>query len=348
MAELAARGIEPRPLPARSIVRLSRATRSACGLGSGGRASQLVAGSQACCGVCRRDAVATCRRQRRSSLDLAGWHRARPSRSQARLRRVASRERREGGAAILGGTLYESAHLLLPRLARRSRLYEATARNALRIATELVGGVEGATREPVETPAKELAARKVAGNVVEVGSIAAFGFSPLWLLAGASDVLHGSRVYLGALVSELKAAGVVAQDAYPTSLEDLLAGLEGASGGAARLIDIPPLELAELRRSLEELRADAGRLPSPGELSRLFEGLRPTAAAERVSLLGASSAIGLAFLVSARKVGGPMSSTRIGRIGGRFATRVPPATRAGSPAPTGRPSSRISTGGALR
>ena len=101
---------------------------------------------------------------------------------------------------------HESAHLLLPRLVRRSRLYEATARNALRIATELVGGVEGATREPVETPAKELAARKVAGNVVEVGSIAAFGFSPLWLLAGASDVLHGSRVYLGALVCELKAA----------------------------------------------------------------------------------------------------------------------------------------------
>ena len=207
------------------------------------------------------------------------------------------------GAAILGGALYESAHLLLPRLVRRSRLYEATARNALRIATELVGGVEGATREPVETPAKELAARKVAGNVVEVGSIAAFGFSPLWLLAGASDVLHGSRVYLGALVSELKAAGVVARDAYPTSLEDLLAGLEGASGGVARLIDIPPLELAELRRSLEELRADAGRLPSPGELARLFEGLRQTAAVERVSLLGASSAIGLAFLVSARKVG---------------------------------------------
>jgi hypothetical protein len=226
-------------------------------------------------------------------------------RSDPRLDYLASLPERgvRAGAAILGGALYESAHLLLPRLVRRSRLYEATARNALRIAIELVGGVEGATREPAETPAKELAARKVAGNVVELGSVFAFGFSPLWLLAGASDVLHGSRIYLDTLVSELKLAGVLAQDADPRSVDELLAGLEGASGGVARLVDIPPLELAELRRSLEELRADTGRLPSPGELSRLFDGLRRTARAERVSLLGASSALGLAFLVSARKVG---------------------------------------------
>jgi hypothetical protein len=207
------------------------------------------------------------------------------------------------GAAILGGALYESAHLVLPRLVRRSRFYEATARNALRIAVELVGGVEGATREPVEVSAGELARRKIAGNVVELGSIAAFGFSPLWLLAGAADVLHGSRVYLDALLSELKRAGVLAEDAHAASVSELLASLEGVSGSTARLVDIPPLELAELRESLDELRADAERLPSPAELSRVFEGLRREAAAERVPLLEASAGLGLAFLVSARKVG---------------------------------------------
>jgi hypothetical protein len=206
-------------------------------------------------------------------------------------------------AATLGGMLYESAQLLLPRVVRRSRLYEATARNALRIAIELVGGVDGPSREPDDLPPGRLAVRKTAGNVVEVGSIAAFGFSPLWLLAATSDVLRGTRVYLDALVAELKAAQVLAPEASPATVDELLEALEGTSGGVARLIDVPPLELSELRRSLAELSADVRRLPSAAELARLFEGLRRQASAEDASLLETSSAIGLAFLSSARHVG---------------------------------------------
>lgn len=207
-------------------------------------------------------------------------------------------------AAALGGAVTEAAQLVLPRFVRRSRFYEATAKNMLRIAVELVGGVDDGRR--VEGPAPEageLALRKTAGNVVELGSIAAFGFSPLWLLAAAADVLRGSRVYLDTLVDELKRAGVLAPDAHLGSLDDLLAALEDTSGGAARLIDIPPLELAELRASLGELRRDATDLPTPAELSRVYEGLRRTAAREERSVLEVSSGMGLAFLLSARRVG---------------------------------------------
>ena len=119
-------------------------------------------------------------------------------------------------ASLVGGTVHETAELVLPRLIRRSRLYEATAKNLLRITVELVGGVE----RPEEAIAGEfekspgrLAIRKGAGNVVELGSIFAFGFSPLWLLAAASDVTHGTRVYLDALVDELKEAAVIARTA---------------------------------------------------------------------------------------------------------------------------------------
>ena len=45
-----------------------------------------------------------------------------------------------------GGTIHETAELVLPRLVRRSRLYEATAKNLLRITVELVGGVERPAR----------------------------------------------------------------------------------------------------------------------------------------------------------------------------------------------------------
>ena len=205
-------------------------------------------------------------------------------------------------AALVGGVVHETAELLLPRLARRSRLYEATAKNLLRIMVELVGDVE----RPVpsdEPEVGEVAKRKAAGNVVELGSIAAFGFSPLWLLAGASDVSRGSRVYLDALVRELKRAGVLRPEAHPGTVDDLLAALEGTSGTTARLVDLPPLELADLRASFAELRASAGELPTPKELAALYGGLRRAAARERRPLLEVSAGMGLAFLLSARSVG---------------------------------------------
>jgi hypothetical protein len=206
--------------------------------------------------------------------------------------------------ALLGGAVHETASLVLPRFVRRSRLYEATAKNALRIAIELVGGVAGSTTAEGEVvPARRIAMRKGAGNAVELGSIVAFGFSPLWLLAGASDVLRGTRVYLDELVVELKSAGVLAQESRFESVDDLLAALEGASGSTARLIDIPPLAVSELKQTLTELREDAESLPTPDELARLFAGLRAEAARERQSLLAVSTGIGLAFVVSARNVG---------------------------------------------
>ena len=120
--------------------------------------------------------------------------------------------------------------------------------------------------------------RKGAGNVVELGSIAAFGFSPLWLLAAASDVARGSRVYLAALVGELKQAGVLGDEVEVSSVDELLGVLERGAGRTARL-------------------------PTPQELGALFRALQDEARREDRSLLEVSSGVGLAFLTSARNVG---------------------------------------------
>ena len=79
------------------------------------------------------------------------------------------------------------------------------------------------------------------------------------------------------------------------SVDELLTALEGVSGTSARLIDIPPLELEALKRSLADLRRDATGLPTPAELARLLDGLRRTAARERRSILEVSIGVGLAF-----------------------------------------------------
>lgn len=207
-------------------------------------------------------------------------------------------------AAALGGTVHETAQLVLPRLIRRSRLYEATAKNLLRVTVELVGGVERpAEPDEFEPSAGKLAARKVAGNAVELGSIAAFGFSPLWLLAAAADVTRGTRVYLDALADELRDVGVLAEDASYGSIDDLLSALEGVSGTTARLVDIPPFELEALRTQLAELRADASGLPSPSELAAVYAGLRSEAEREQRPVLEVSVGMGLAFFNASRKVG---------------------------------------------
>jgi len=205
-------------------------------------------------------------------------------------------------AAIVGGAVHETAQVVLPRFVRQSRVYEATAKNVLRITIELVGGVEAETTTD-EPSAGRLAVRKGAGNVVELGSIAAFGFSPLWLLAAASDLARGSRVYLAALVGELKDNGVLAHDAEIASVDQLLGVLERGAGKSAALIDVPPMELKELRSSIAELAAERKELPGPDELQSLYEGLVRQARAENRSLLAVSSGIGLAFLNSAQHVG---------------------------------------------
>jgi hypothetical protein len=208
-------------------------------------------------------------------------------------------------AALLGGALHETFTLTLPRVVRSSRLYEATARNLLRVTIELVGGVEPrvAVEDEHEPDAGKLALRKGAGNVVELGSIAAFGFSPLWILAAAADVTRGSRVYLDAFVSELVRAGALPEGSAPGSVDELLGALEGVSGTSARLVDIPPLEVQALRQSLADMRRDAASLPAPDELARVFDGLREASRREGTSLLAVSVGVGLAFFNSARHVG---------------------------------------------
>jgi hypothetical protein len=207
-------------------------------------------------------------------------------------------------AAVIGGALHETGALVLPRFVRQSRLYEATAKNLLRVLVEGVGSVEGASTEQKDGPDPgQIVKRKVAGNVVELGSIAAFGFSPLWILAAASDVVHGSRTYLDSFVRELKAKGVIESGATFETVDDLLAVLEGETGTTARLIDMPPLEVAAMRDTVTEFRSHTSDLPSQDEMAAVYASLRRTADQERRPLLDVSTGVGLAFLAATRSVG---------------------------------------------
>ena len=178
------------------------------------------------------------------------------------------------GAALAGGFVYEVSEVVLPDAVRRSKLYQAIVGRLLRITIELVGGVEG-VYPAEEMPARELLVRKTAGNAVEIASFLAVGWSPVWLLAGASDLVGGSKVYLRALVTELQDAGVLAQEEDVSSFEELLSALEGTSGVLADTVDVPPLNVPRahlVARTTEADGGSAGRRRSREDLRRAAVG----------------------------------------------------------------------------
>jgi hypothetical protein len=206
------------------------------------------------------------------------------------------------GAALTGGLVYEASEVLLPLAVRRSKLYQAIVGRLLRITIELVGGVEGVY--PTEVmPARELLVRKTAGNVVELSSFLAVGWSPVWLLAGASDLVGGSKVYLRVLATELRDAGVLAPNADVASFEELLSALEGTSGVLADTVDVPPLNISGVRTSWQELRRQAADLPDAAGLEEIFAELQLAARQEDRSILEISSMVALGAVRTGVKLG---------------------------------------------
>jgi hypothetical protein len=206
------------------------------------------------------------------------------------------------GAALTGGLVYETTEVVLPLAVRRSRLYQAIVGRLLRITIELVGGVEG-VYPAQEMPIRELLVRKTAGNVVELSSFLAVGWSPVWLLAGASDLVGGTKVYLRTLVGELRDAGVLAPDAEVASFEELLTTLEGTSGVLADTVDVPPLNVPSVRASWQELRRQAADLPDAAGLERIFAELQLAARREDRSILEISSMVALGAVRSGVRLG---------------------------------------------
>lgn len=172
-------------------------------------------------------------------------------------------------AALVGGGLYVALDHGLPAAVRRTRLYQSTVDRLLRIVVEWIGGVRGVL-PPDPLDARTLAARKAIGNVFEAASVVRVGWSPLWLLAALADATGGTRVYLRALVGELKHDGILAPDAEVASVHALLDDLEATSGLLADTIDVPPLSVAELRQTIDELRRSAAALPGRGRVAAIL------------------------------------------------------------------------------
>jgi hypothetical protein len=196
-------------------------------------------------------------------------------------------------AAGVGGFIYETSLLVLPGWLRGTRLYTAIMAGLLRIVIELVGGAHGILPQK-DISAQELATRKAAGTGIELAGLMTLGFSPLWIFAAIADLTGGTRSYLGLLVSELKNVGLLSEEESINTVEELLDTLENTTGIAAETLDVPPLNVSDMRRTWKDLRGNAAGLPDADRLAALYAGMQQVAKQERISIHSLSNSIGAA------------------------------------------------------
>jgi hypothetical protein len=205
-------------------------------------------------------------------------------------------------AAGVGGFLYEASLLVLPGWLRGTRIYTAIIAGLLRITIELVGGAYGIL-PPKDISAQELATRKAAGTGIELAGLLTLGWSPLWIFAATADLTGGTRTYLRALVSQLKNDGVLAAEESINTVEELLDTLENTSGIAAEALDVPPLNVNDMRRTWSDLRNNATSLPDADRLAALYASMQRVAKKEKTSIYALSKSIGTAAVKAGVQTG---------------------------------------------
>jgi hypothetical protein len=214
-------------------------------------------------------------------------------------------------AAILGGTIRESASLLIPQAFRNSKTYRTFIEQMLDVVSNDVGGVKNASSETdshtkVEnvipdpggkSPVVEnYVARKAVSSFIDLAGLATLHVSPLTVLAIVSDVAYGSKTYLHELAGELKKEGVIAEDSTITNTAELLDAIGVATADTADVFDTPPISVDGLRQTIEQTRSglaqiDPTKVIPQSEITRLWTGMQEMAEQQDVSVFEVSSAM---------------------------------------------------------
>ena len=219
-------------------------------------------------------------------------------------------------AGMLGGTLRESAAVLLPDAVRNAKTYQVFVGQMLDFMAENVGGVERSARPGGELAPNvdQFVARKTVGNFIDVASLATFHLSPMLLLAIVSDAAYGSQAYLRELAEELRKQGVIEEGAQINRVDDLLDAVASASDKAATAFDTPPLSVQGLRETVAQTRAavadiDPRKVLPERDLTDMWNDIQAAAQREGVSPLKVSGLMALGSLDKVGKLGSGALST---------------------------------------
>ena len=195
--------------------------------------------------------------------------------------------------ALSGGLLREVGNVALPAGVRRTTLYRTMVDVALRFLIEEVGQVEGVY--PAEGRlAENFLLKRTASHGIELLGILAFHASPVWVLAALADATGGGRKLILEIAEALKEEGLLARDARFETMDQVLLGLEPTSGHVATALNMPPVNIAGLRREWLQLKQELAaippkKLPALERIERVWKDLQAAAKEQDRSVFGLSS-----------------------------------------------------------
>lgn len=196
-------------------------------------------------------------------------------------------------AAVSGGLLREIGNVALPASLRRTTLYHTMVDVTLQFMIEEVGQVEGVY--PTEDKlAESFLLQRGASHGIDLLGLVAFHASPVWILAALADAAGGGRALVREISSALKEEGLLDRDANFDTVDQILDGLERTSGHLANALNLPPVNVPELRREWEQLKDEMAaippkRRPSPAAVEEVWTRLRESASAQGRSIFAVSS-----------------------------------------------------------
>jgi hypothetical protein len=199
---------------------------------------------------------------------------------------------------LTAGLLREVGEVALPESVRRGALYKSLVEVTLRYLIEEVGGAEGVYPGEPSQPG-DFIARRGAGHAIELLGLVAFRVSPVWVLAALADLSGLGRRLIPEIADALKAEGLLPEGSRFESMDQLLDGLEKTSSRLARVVNTPPLNVAELRQEWEAIRSQAqGRrrpqLPSATAIGNQWEQIKRESRHQRRSIFQTSSLMAVA------------------------------------------------------
>jgi hypothetical protein len=202
--------------------------------------------------------------------------------------------------ALSGGLLRELGEVALPPGIRRTTLYRTMVGVTLRFLIEEVGQVQGEyDAEPSQS--ENFIVQRTASHGIEIMGILAFHASPVWVLAALADITGGGQALLQDIARAMKEEGLLDPDTRFETLEQVLGGLEKTSSHLAMTLNLPPVDVAGLRREWEQLKVELrsippSRVPALGRLEKTWQDLRASARAQDRTVLTMSSLMAISTL----------------------------------------------------
>jgi len=195
--------------------------------------------------------------------------------------------------ALSGGLLREIGEVVVPASLRRTTLYRTMVEVTLRFLIEEVGQVEGVYPTEGHLAANFLLQR-TASHGIELLGILTFSASPVWVLAALADATGAGNTLIREISQALKEEGLLESGGRFENVEQMLDGLEKTSSHLAKTLNLPPVDIASLRREWTTFREQVQaippkKVPSPERLESIWGELRRTAQEQNRSVFTVSS-----------------------------------------------------------